>query len=465
MMEDLNEKQLKSSETIRAFLEKNHAMDKPLVCALSGGADSVYLLYTMVLLSRETPLELACIHVHHGIRGADADADEAFCRNICAKYNVPLTVYHVDTPLYAAREHLSLESAARILRYEKWNAYLSEHPHCRILTAHNATDQAETVLFRMARGTGLTGLVGIPPKRECFLRPMLHLTREEIRSFLSEQGIPYCTDNTNTDMSYTRNRVRGEVLPALEKVHSNAVAHISYMVDSLREDSDYLWEVATKLLSSTPFETIRPVIREQHPAIAKRMIMGMCRMRSYTSNAIPREHIHEIYRIACSDTIHAEIALPNHLTFHIDRELMICQPSDKQMPERQDLKWGVNILEGRQAVLILSRDPIDIDSELSPFIYKFVIQKTFAVDIISQKYYIRSKLDGDAYRYGGMTHKVKQLFKDNKLSMWERRIRPVLCDDRGILWIPGFEPREKTTLDTHNFIYVCYARRTEVEYD
>ena len=180
--------------------------------ALSGGADSTALLLCLHELKEQLSLDLRAVHVHHGIRGAEADRDAAFCAELCKQYGIPLQTVHVNVPAYAAEHRLSEETAARRLRYE---ALDQAAPDGVIVTAHHAGDNAETVLFHLIRGSGLRGLCGIPPKNGRILRPMLEAEKSEILAFLQERGQSFVEDSTNHEGGSSRNRIRHDTMPLL----------------------------------------------------------------------------------------------------------------------------------------------------------------------------------------------------------------------------------------------------------
>ena len=188
-----------------------------VLCAVSGGADSVALL--ALLREEGRGIRVACAHFHHGLRGAEADRDEAFVRDLCARWDLPFFVGRGDAAACARERGISVETAARELRYafreetaDAWGADL-------IATAHTAGDNAETLLLHLARGTGLTGLTGIPRRRGRIVRPLLDVSRAEIEAWLGERGIPHVEDSTNALDEAARNRLRHSAIPALESVN------------------------------------------------------------------------------------------------------------------------------------------------------------------------------------------------------------------------------------------------------
>lgn len=211
--------------------------------ALSGGADSTALLCCLDTLREFLGLELRAVHVHHGIRGKEADRDADFCAALCKKLGVPLQTVYVHAPEFAAKQRISLETAARKLRYE---ALRQAAPVGEIATAHHADDNAETVLFHLMRGSGMRGLCGIPPRSPdgSIIRPFLYAEKQEILAYLEEIGQPFVEDSTNADDSASRNRIRHRLLPLLTAENPEALRHIGRCASLLSADEALLTQQA-----------------------------------------------------------------------------------------------------------------------------------------------------------------------------------------------------------------------------
>ncbi|MDL2235856.1 tRNA lysidine(34) synthetase TilS [Christensenellaceae bacterium OttesenSCG-928-L17] len=222
-----------------------HAGNAPLVVGVSGGADSVALLH--ILLSQSSNPVFAA-HLHHGIRGAQADADADFVRKLCKELSVPCTIQHADTPAYATAHGMSIEEAARTLRYSFLRETLTKTGARFVVTAHHMDDQAETILMHLLRGAGLSGLCGMRTVSGDILRPLLCVPRAEILRYVAAHNLPFCTDETNFDTAYTRNRIRMELMPALKTYNPAIVQTLSNMAALLQEDEDLLTAQAKSAL-------------------------------------------------------------------------------------------------------------------------------------------------------------------------------------------------------------------------
>ena len=233
---------MKNEPLLEAVLQ-GAGRPQPGICtaAFSGGADSTALLLCLFRLREALQIDLRAVHVHHGIRGAEADRDAAFCAAFCETYGIPFQCVYVDVPAYAAEHRLSLETAARLLRYE---ALQNAAPEGEIATAHHAGDNAETVLFHLLRGSGMKGLRGILPRSGRIIRPLLTAEKSEILAFLQENGQDHVEDSTNFTGESSRSRIRAELMPLLLRENPAALRHIARTAELLAEDEAYLTEQA-----------------------------------------------------------------------------------------------------------------------------------------------------------------------------------------------------------------------------
>lgn len=229
-----------------AFI-RQHSMISPedrVVCALSGGIDSVCLLDVLASLRKDLGFTLYACHYNHRLRGSESDRDEAFVRQLCENRGIPLLVGSGDVAAEAAKIGCGIEETARKMRYAFFDEALSHFKADKMATAHNADDNLETVIMHLARGTGLRGLCGIPPVRDHLIRPILFAPRSDIEQHCAVRGLDHVEDNTNSDESYTRNRIRAKVLPILKELNPSAAKASVEMCGHLREDEKYLTEAS-----------------------------------------------------------------------------------------------------------------------------------------------------------------------------------------------------------------------------
>lgn len=254
-------------QKITSVIEKYNMLNRgdTVCCALSGGADSTALLLVLRELSPRLGITVTAVHVNHMLRGEESDRDEAFCTELCRRLSIDLKVFSRDAAEFSRSLGVSVETGAREMRYMLFDSV----PADRIATAHNLNDNAETVLFRIARGTGLKGLCGIPPVRGKFIRPLLECSREEIEAFLAAREQPFVTDSTNLSDNYVRNRIRHGVMPLLSDICGGFPDNAAALTRSLAEDEDFLSKEAERRRDGD--------LRTLHPAIRKRIIMSAVR--------------------------------------------------------------------------------------------------------------------------------------------------------------------------------------------
>lgn len=241
------------------------------VIGLSGGADSCALLLALLALRDELGITVKACHINHNLRGEESDGDEMFVRTFCAERGVPLTVFSIDVHA-AAQKHESTEETARKLRYEKF-AEMCRNGE-KLATAHTASDNAETVLMNMIRGTGTKGLAGIPPVRDMFIRPVIFCTREDTEEYCRENGIDFVTDSSNLSDDYTRNRIRHRLIPLLEEFNPSFIAAVTRMTEAVGDDSAFLdafsVQAAQSCVLKNGFDSRK--LKELEPAVLFRII-------------------------------------------------------------------------------------------------------------------------------------------------------------------------------------------------
>lgn len=269
-------------ERARTFCRDYHMLPPPggvMLCAVSGGRDSMALLHFLKDLSLTEGFSLRAAHYNHHLRPT-AERDEALVRRYCRYREIPLTCGGGDVSAWARENGASLEDAARTLRYRFLEETADQVGAVRIATAHNVQDNAETVLLHLLRGSGLRGLGGIPPVRGKIVRPFLETDRRDIDDYVARKGIPYGEDETNADTTYTRNRLRLEILPRLEEIAPGCTARIAGAAGILRVDEEHLDEECTALLPAPERDRVTlPVntLMGKDLAVRRRLVRGMAR--------------------------------------------------------------------------------------------------------------------------------------------------------------------------------------------
>ncbi len=243
--------------------------------AVSGGRDSMSLLHYLSEEKNSLMINVAAIHVEHGIRGEESLGDQSFVREFCAARDIPLYTVSVDVPKYAKENLVGEEQAARELRYKYFDDLLKKGVVDKIATAHQLDDQCETVLMRIFRGTGVKGLEGIPSARSGkYIRPMLHLTRQEISEYCEANGVPHVEDSTNYNLEYTRNFIRHEVFPVVEKMFPQYRKSIERLTGAAKEAIAFMDSVAVPYEVDDKSRIVFSVkaLGEAHPALVRHSI-------------------------------------------------------------------------------------------------------------------------------------------------------------------------------------------------
>ncbi|MCD7882779.1 MAG: tRNA lysidine(34) synthetase TilS [Lachnospiraceae bacterium] len=237
------EEQRKMKERFFHVIEEYRMIEpgESVIAGVSGGADSVCLLHLLCRLREEIPFSLMVVHVEHGLRGQESLDDAAFVEALCESWQVPRRVVHVDVPALSLAEGMSHEEAGRAARYRIFEETAAECQAQRIAVAHNQNDQAETVLWNLARGSGLKGLGGIRPVQGKLIRPLLFFSRDEIEEYLRAEGLSWRTDRTNLETEFTRNRIRLSLLPQMEReLNRQSARHIAEAAGRLQKVQEYL---------------------------------------------------------------------------------------------------------------------------------------------------------------------------------------------------------------------------------
>lgn len=240
---------MKMLNKVYQFIKKYNMLNygDTVVCGLSGGADSVALLLILNELNEKIGIKVEAIHVNHCLRGDESDMDELFCKVLCEKNNIPFKAVSCDVKGYSQKESLSVEEAARELRY---SIFSENTVGKKIATAHNANDALETAILNLARGTGIKGIAGIPPVRGNIIRPLLSLTRAEIEDYLKSKGQTFVTDSSNLSDNYTRNKIRHRIIPILKEINSSVIESSASSLDVIRDENMLIEKIVDEAIKN-----------------------------------------------------------------------------------------------------------------------------------------------------------------------------------------------------------------------
>ena len=397
-----------------------------VLCAVSGGADSMCLLQLMRENADKLGITVVAAHFNHRLRGAEADRDEDFVRSWCKCSGTEFCSGSGDVKAYAGKNHLGTEEAARILRYEFLENCAAERGCNKIATAHNADDNAETVLLNLSRGAGAKGLCGIPPVREKFIRPILDKSRAEIEAYLREKGIPHVEDSTNAEDDYSRNRIRHNAVPVLREINpafSEAVLRTSEL---LRDDENCLNDITQSFIDENLRDNAIACdkLNALPKAIRSRVVRLMCPKQLSVS------HVDALLFLAEGEGLgYADVP---GLRVSRDNGYLIFGAESEKLPELE-----IRIGE------CVKTDKISISAEICdsiPKVYNSFNTFCFKYGSVCGNMFLTSRRDGDKIRlsYRKCTKSLKELFREAKLSQTQRDKTPVIRDEKGVIAVGGF---------------------------
>ena len=398
------------------------------IVGFSGGADSSALLHYLVGKCSK----LLAVHINHMIRGAEALRDEESCKHACKQYGVKLITYSVDIPALSRERKKGLEETAREERYRIFNEILRDNQEYKcIVTAHNANDNAETVVFNLARGSGAKGLCGIQPVHGNIYRPLINSTREEIIKYCVDNNIEYVTDSTNSDTDYTRNRIRHNVIPELLKVNSGFFDSCLRLGEILRQDEEYISKEASKLIDPSSGRLYRNAIAGAARALTVRAL------RSISPVALDYRGVQACMALVENWSTGKMVNLSSGVTFKVEHEYCSFITTGETVSGAfySQLEQGVNFIEGTDIAVL-------VGDGCAPTGYCESAQVRLNSKEVELPLYVRSKQDGDTVKSGGITKKLKRVLADLHIPSHERKKLPVICDSKGVLTVPGIIARD-----------------------
>ncbi len=381
-----------------------------ITVALSGGADSVALLHALWSLKDRYSLTLKAAHLNHMIRGGEADRDEAFVKFFCDKLDIPIVTEQIDVPKIAKENHQSLELAAREVRYD----FLKRNSDGLIATAHTASDNVETLILNLTRGSGLKGLCGIPPKRDEFIRPLILCSRADVEEYCALNSLSFVTDSTNLRDDYNRNRIRHNAVSTMRYINPSLEETISRTVDTLNEDNSALDFYANEVLfkALTDDGLLTDELKTAPTAVAKRAIVKYAGLL-YNDLSLDCFHVNALYEICLAG---GKTSLPDRLYGKVENGVLIITDGE----QKAEVQFFVELINCDNVNNLLSIDLIDCDK-------------------IVGELKVRTRKEGDSIRLKnrGCTKTLNKLFTENKISPDLRDSIPVVCDDLGVVWVYG----------------------------
>lgn len=442
-----------------------------ILVGVSGGVDSVVLLDILVKLRPVYNLTIFVAHLNHGLRGKAADEDEAFVVNLAEKYNVKVYTKKEDMLAYADANKISSEEAGRVLRYAFFDEIMQRENIQKIAIAHNKNDQAETILMRIMRGTGLDGIVGIKPVNGRIIRPLLFCSRAEIEAFECAEKLNHREDDTNKENIYTRNTIRNQLIPQLENLYNpNLVEGLSRMGQLLADDLEIIENQLEEILQKIAFQRQekmvsfnRRVFLDLSLGLKRRVLRHAIQSIQGDLVNIEEKHIHNMIQLISQGKTGKEIHLTNGWIAKNNYDFFeISQPSEKYANYEFELEIGKKQSFGTFEIETFVEDKIKID-----FYTKDIFLKFFDYDRIKSSLKVRNRRPGDRIVPLGMkgSKKIKDLFIDEKVASDKRNQIPlIVCGDE-IVWVVGYRIGDgfKVSEQTKKVLVVKYNETRSVQ--
>lgn len=404
--------------------------------AVSGGGDSMALLHALKAQENSLNVKVIALNIEHGIRGENSIKDSAFVKDYCEKHNIPLLTYAVDSPEKANTEKLTIEQAARILRYQCFYDAINSGKCDKVATAHHLSDNAESVLLNIFRGTGLSGISGINENfDDKIIRPLLSVKKSEIEDYLAKNNIPFVTDETNLSDAYTRNYLRLNVMPSIRKIFPDAEKSIQRLTEIIKTDNDFISQTAKSALSLLPdkAEIKLPI----HKAVFSRALIFALQYLGIEKDW-EKVHVDSTYAL-CESKTGSKINLPKNVVAIKEYDKIVLYTIQLKTAESIDFALGEHVfLDSCLSIEQLAPHGIDLKSGF--FADAAKIPKTSV---------IRTKRNGDSFtKFGGGTKSLGDFLTDKKVPLRTRDSLPLLADGNDILVIFGVAVSDKVKADT-----------------
>ncbi len=440
---------------------REHSLFAPqstVLVAFSGGPDSTALAEVLRRLKSSLGVELVLFHLNHGLRGEESERDEVFCIRWAEERSLPIVVERRDVASFRASSGLSLEEAARTVRYEVFEEFVAKYGASSVALGHTLDDQAETVLMNIIRGTGLSGLCGMRSKEGLYVRPLLGVWRSEVLEFLKEEGIPFVEDSSNFDLSFLRNRIRHSILPLLQEVNprvSEALVRLSLnaqeAMHTFREPE--IHPVKRNGAVGIALDDFILLPSEARPQALRRFL----KEARGTLWDITRSQVMSVLRLV--ERRKGEVILPGKVRVWVQGGYLWASPSHLPLADMPFWSFPLDlpgthpfpdlglVVEAhfeplpRQDRKVQWREVLDFEECLPPFV-------------------LRNFRDGDRIVWKGRDRKLKELFEEWGIPWEWRRAFPLLCDAEKVLWVPGLalDERVRVQENSKRILYVEMRR-------
>lgn len=410
-----------------------------ILVGVSGGADSIFLLHSLIKIREKMSFELYAAHMNHGIRGDEAKRDETFVKEYCEYNHIPLFIKTVDIPKISKEYRLSEETAGRNERYKFFKEICKDINLSKIAVAHNMNDSVETIIHNMIRGASLNGLCGIKPVNENIIRPIIEVGRPEIETYLNDNNISYCTDSTNSSDMYTRNKIRNNIIKSMLDINPAFIQTVFTNSINLRNDYSFICEYtkSLKCISCDGEKVIveKNIFDKQHLSIKSRIIMQAFDTLKGDCDGISTSHIEIISNASDSGRLYN---MPGGVDVLVSFDKIVFMNEAKN---NVSFEYNYRIgdkLEYLPGAFLKSSYCCKYDANDKNALY--IDADSLKCDILK----VRSKIDGDKFIPYGMTSskKIKKYFTELKIPIYKRNEIPIILDDNQVVCIVPYRISE-----------------------
>lgn len=458
-------------EKIKAYVLKHHMIQKSdtVIAGVSGGADSICLLCVLEKLRKEWGFKLAGVHVNHGLRGREADRDEAFVKNFCEERKIAYIAVHENVAARAKQWKMSEEEAGREVRRKAYHQAMKQYDGTRIALAHHMDDNAETMLLNLSRGTGLQGMAGIRPVAGEYIRPLLAVRRSEIEAYLEEEKISFCTDRTNLEDTYTRNRIRNHIMPCMEReINARTVEHMQEFSEQMEMLYGYIDRQVEEAWTSTiqaedgryclSVEKLACVDEAIRPYLIRRVLSEAAGCRK----DIEAVHIRQILSLTHKQT-GRQVMLPYGLqAVRRYEDIWIEKAETQNVSERHE--QSTLCTPGGKDTIRQVREGVTIRiftcEEIPDTFEELPYTKWFDYDIIQSNIVLRNRMPGDYLDIDrlGHTQKLKNYFINEKIPKEIRDEVLLVADGPRIMWVVGYRQNQsyQVTKNTRRILEIKF---------
>ena len=441
-------------------IKKYHMLSggEKVLAAVSGGIDSMVLLTLLKQFAEKYRSELVVAHLNHGLRGKESDRDEEFVKGAAEKMGLVCITKKINVGDIALKEGLNLQDAARRERYGFFEEVLEEYGCDRIALGHNADDQAETMLMRIIRGSGIRGLGGIPPQRGAIIRPVIEISREDITDYAANKGVDFIEDSSNLKESYLRNRLRLQLIPTLKEYNPKISSELNMLSSINRDVEAYLQDEAEKAFKRAVCpgkegggEVVFDIsaFNEIPRALRAKVFIRAVEVLTGSSRGLFSAHILDVENLALNSASGRSINLPRGVVAMLEYGRLIFS-IDAGPKDNDGFVYPLNVPGDtiiREAGVILRTGRVEADESIlkEDKKYIFLDVKSFSGPLL-----VRSFMPGDRIKIKGMSgrKKLKDLFIDEKIPPRIRRRIPILVSGDEILWVTGLRQSKSTNIES-----------------